>query len=337
MQGEGQGEGAEQLVIRSYRPGDETRILELFARSFHQPRSLEHWRWKFQQNPAGGHRISLAFLGERLVAQYAGYPLRVFVDGSVVEANQIGDTMTDPAVRHLGRGPSSVLGRTARHFYETHCAGKVVFNFGFNVANIQKFSIRFLGSDRVESVPYRLRDLRARPLPPLHRIERWLRGCRLELTTATSPEWDELFRRVAPRYGFLLVRDAAYVRWRYLECPDISYAVVAIRKWGRLVGWLVFRNRDRRLSVGDFLIDPECGDYFVLALRHLASLYDVDAIDGWFPARPPWLGEILAASGLESRPEPQDLALMCVPFTQPDAVQRMRESLYYGMGDGDLF
>lgn len=331
------GEGDSRVEIRSYMPGDEEQILQLFARSFHEPRSLAHWRWKFQENPFGRERISLAFAEGRLVAQYAGYPLRLFDEGRVLEVNQIGDTMTDPAVRHLGRGPSSVLGRTARHFYETHCAGRVAFNFGFNVANIQKFSIRFLGSDRVESVPYRMRNLRAQPLVPLKRAERWFRGCRLQLMKDITPEWDELFQRVASRYGLLLIRDARYLKWRYLECPDVPYALVAIRRWGRLVGWVVFRIRDRRLTVGDFLIDPVCPSYMGLALRHLASLYDVDTIDGWFPARPPWLAEVLTGYGLDLRPEPQDLALMSVPFMMPDAAQRMRESLFYGMGDGDLF
>ena len=47
-------------------------------------------------------------------------------------------------VRHVGRGPTSILGRTALHFYETFCEGKVAFNYGFNVANIQRFSLKFL-------------------------------------------------------------------------------------------------------------------------------------------------------------------------------------------------
>jgi hypothetical protein len=92
----------------------------------------------------------LLFLG------YAGYtvPFRLFGAERTARsrdllAHQIGDTMTDPSVRHLGRGPTSVLGRTALHFYETFCEGRVAFNYGFNVANIQKFSLRFLRSDRV--------------------------------------------------------------------------------------------------------------------------------------------------------------------------------------------
>jgi len=63
----------------------------------------------------------------------------------------------------------------------------------------------------------------------------------------------------------------------------------------------------------------------------------VTAIEGWFPNRPAWFASILDALGFESRQEPQDLSLMCVPFTMIDAVAQMRERLYYTMADGDLF
>jgi hypothetical protein len=60
-------------------------------------------------------------------------------------------------------------------------------------------------------------------------------------------------------------------------------------------------------------------------------------VEGWFPHRPDWFHRALIELGFEERPEPQDLSLMCVPFTMSDATARMRESLYYTMGDGDLF
>lgn len=321
--------------VREYREGDETAILDLFARSFpHAPRTLDHFRWKYRHDPFGNERISLALDdGERLVGHYAGYvvPFRAF--GKDALAHHIGDTMTDPAVRHLGRGPTSVLGRTALHFYERFCENKVAFNFGFNVANIQKFSLRFLRSDRVEPVTYRV----AKPLPPISRTERWLRGYSLALVRDTDAEWDELFERVAPAYRFCVRRNAAYVRWRYLQCPDIPYAVVAIRKWRHLAGWIVLRLRENRLTWGDALFDPDFADAPEVVLRHVLPSHPVDLIEGWFPPRPRWFDEILSNLGFETRPEPQDLSLMCVPFAWPDVVVRMREDLYYTWGDGDLF
>ncbi|HUP61147.1 MAG TPA: GNAT family N-acetyltransferase [Thermoanaerobaculia bacterium] len=325
-----------RFVVRPYREGDEQAILDLFARSFpHAPRTLEHFRWKYRENPFGAGRISLTFDEEdRLVGHYCGYgvPFRGF--GEDVLAHQIGDTMTDVSVRHVGRGPTSVLGRTALHFYEHFCEGQVAFNYGFNVANIQKFSLRFLRSDRVEPVTYRVRT---EPFAPHGHADRWLRGYQLELVHDIDAEWDAFFDRVSRHYEFLVRRDARYVRWRYLQCPDVAYTLVAIRKWRHLVGWIAYRVRDGRFQWGDALFDPEFPDAVEVALRHLVPPLGVDAVEGWFPPRPQWFDAILRELGFETRPQPQDLSVMCVPFRWPDATARMRSALYYTWGDSDLF
>lgn len=329
-------EAAERISVRAFQPGDEQAILDLFERSFHVRRTIDHWRWKFQDNPFGRERVSLAFDGPSLVGHYTGYVVPFWHEGRDSQAHQIGDTMTDPAIRHIGRGPTSVLGRTALHFYVNFCEERVAFNYGFNVANIQKFSLRFLRSDRVEPVAYRMRDLRARPLKRLGRLERLARGLQLRLVSKTSAEWDELFRLAAPHYRFLVRRDSRYVQWRYLNAPEHPYAVIEIRKWRQLVGWIVVRVQENRLRLGDALIHPDHGEVLETAIRHLAHVYPVDVIEGWFPPRPSWF-DTLVAEILESRPEPQDLSVMCVPFQMSDAVDRMREALYYTMGDSDLF
>lgn len=325
--------------VRSYRDGDAAAILDLFARSFpHAPRTLEHFHWKYRDNPFGGGRISLTFDEEnRLVGHYSGYAVPFRTEQGDVLAHQIGDTMTDVSVRHIGRGPTSILGRTALHFYEHFCESQVAFNYGFNVANIQKFSLRFLRSDRVEPVTYRVRDLHARPLAPLGRAERWMRGYRFELVCEVTPEWDAFFERVWRDYRFLVRRDARYVRWRYFDAPDMKYHIVAIRKWRRLVGWIAFRIRGDRFVWGDALFDRRFDDAVDVTLRHLVPAYPVAAIEGWFPPRPEWFDALLRDARFETHPEPQDLSVMCVPFALPDATDRMRRELYYTYGDSDLF
>ena len=331
------------LLVRAYQDGDERAILGLFNRYFpHSPRTIEHFRWKYRDDPFGDRRISLSFAGAQLAGHYAGYgvPFRMY-DGAKrrdLSTHQIGDTMTDQSVRHIGRGPTSVLGRTALHFYANFCEGRVAFNYGFNVANIQKFSLRFLRSDRVEPVAHRV----APPLPAISRRERWLRGYSLELVRDPLRHWgrefDDLFERVAPVYRFCVSRNAAYIRWRYLQCPDRpEYVVVAVRKWRKLVGWIAARVQGDRFQWGDALIDPEFPDAVEVALRHVVPSHGVSLIEGWFPPRPQWFDAILRNLGFATQPHPQDLSLMCVPFLLHNAAARMREDLYYTWGDSDLF
>jgi hypothetical protein len=60
-------------------------------------------------------------------------------------------------------------------------------------------------------------------------------------------------------------------------------------------------------------------------------------LEGWFPDRPHWFGALLDSIGFVRVPEPQGLALMCVPFQTPEAPHLMVSSLYYTWGDSDLF
>ncbi|HXH42145.1 MAG TPA: GNAT family N-acetyltransferase, partial [Thermoanaerobaculia bacterium] len=125
-----------RFTTRPFRAGDEEQILGLFARAFpHARRGIEHFRWEYQRSPFGNERISLTFdEAGRLVAQYGGYPVPLVDDGQDLVAHQIGDIMTDRSVRQVGRGPTSILARTANHFYGAFCRGRVAFNYGFTAA-----------------------------------------------------------------------------------------------------------------------------------------------------------------------------------------------------------
>ena len=325
---------SERITVRRYQPGDETAIIDLFARSFSVPRTLEHWRWKYEDDPYGREHISVAFDGDRLVGHYAGYPVAFTLDARELIAHQIADVMTDPSARHIGRGSTAILGRTVNHFFQTFCEGAIAFNYGFTAGTHHEFTIRFLKSEVVLPVAYRILRRRGADLP---RWSRWVRGYQLELVKTFGKEFDDFFLRVSAAYGFLVRRDARYLNWRYSASPDTPYIAVAIRKWGRLTGWIVYRVRNDRLWLGDLLFDSRHPDALDIAIRHIMSVHRVDIVDGWFPSRPSFVDLALKRIGFEEAEEPQKLSLMCNAFTMSDAAMRMRDSLYYTSGDSDLF
>ena len=339
--------------IRLFCEGDEHSILDLFARCFHQQCSLEQWRWKYQHNPYGRVLISLGCdsSGE-LVSHYAAYPVRLYrpphttsrSETSLQEAEQlayqIGDTMTAASVRHVGRGPTSLLSRTARHFYATFCEGRVAFNYGFNTANIQKFSMRFLGVEKVEEVPYRQLDL-STEWPKWSAREPSESRYRVERVTALDARFDRLYLETRDLYGMMVERDTRYLQWRYLDRPDTDYQLVAASSNGRLVGWSVFLWREDRLVWGDALFHPQhvAATAAVLrsAARHSLPAGGCSAIVCWFPERPDWWHRCLVDLGFEMRPEPQNLDMGTKPFLEPEACTKLREDFYYAYADSDLF
>ncbi len=336
----------EPFFVRPYQEGDEEQNLPMFRRSFFVERSVERFRWEYRENPYGNGKISQAFDEDgRLVAHYAGYPVRFHreIGGEVrvLHALQVGDTMTEPSVRHVGRGPTSLLGRTVRHYYARYCQGQVAFNFGVNTGNIQRFSMSFVGARRLEDLPYHVRDARA-PVPvPRSWLDRFA-GWRVERVRHFDARWDDLFRRVSGAYRLLIERDARYLEWRYARCPDTEYFIWAVFRRSRLMGWSVFRHRGEhgeRLAWGDALFDPEAPTALPRLLAHVLAAPEhqsAEQVETWLTSRPAWWSERVRALGFESRPEPQDLGYVFVPF-EVDPEEDFRAGLYYMMGDSDLF
>ncbi len=334
------------FVVRSFRDGDEAAVQRLFRASFHVDRSLDHWRWKYADNPWGGPTISLAVASDgEIVAHYGGYPLPVwYQDGdgrnapNTFRAFQIGDTMTDPTMRNAGRGKAGLLARTVRHFFSVHRDGTFGFFYGFNTGPIQRFCRWFIGGSQDRPVRYLARDLDPAP--------GWQSdGYRIERIETVGPAFDRLFRRAAPSYRFLVQRDAQYLDWRYRRRPDVRYVILAARRFRRLVGWSVFLRRDdplvpgAYLAWGDALFHPrhcQAAEPILAAALAEPELAGAQRVDAWFSGGPPRWDEQLAKLGFVTRPEPQGLGMIALADTEPGAFDRLGE-MYTTMGDGDLF
>ncbi len=329
----------DRFKVRSYQAGDEVAILRLFTPSFHHERSSEHWRWKYLGNPWGQRLISLAFSPDgRLAAQFAGYPVPFWGGGGPCRGIQVGDLMTDPQFRRVGRGTSSLIARCARHFQATH--GQThSFQFGFNTATSRAFSLRFLGALALEPVAFWRRP-QALPLAPT-------RGYRVVAVPTCDRAWDRFFRRVAPDYGFLVERSRAYLNWRYCARPDVTYRLLTAYRWGRMVGWSVFRREGSSLVWGDALFDRRHPQAAAAVLQAAVSspavsspavsspAPDCEQVTAWFARHPAWWAELLTRLGFEPAPEPHDLTLTFIPHGE--AVRTCLKQLYYTMGDSDLF
>ncbi|MEM6795225.1 MAG: GNAT family N-acetyltransferase [Acidobacteriota bacterium] len=318
-------------VVRASQPADTDDILGLFARSFHNERSLEHWEWKYRKNPWGQDLITIARSAEgELAAHYAGYPVPFWNDEAkeALLGLQIGDTMTDPRFRRAGRGVTSLLGRCFRHFFARNCDEQVAFNYGFNTGKIRRFNFQFIKGKLAHKVTYRRRDAAAPGGG----------GYRVAPVSELDRSFDLFFEKVAPTYGFLVRRDASWLSWRYLECPDDPpFRIYAAFRRKRLVAWSVFRRRGDQLTWADALADPKHAAAADDLLR--AGLAGAGAgireVVAWFPQHPEHWSSALEGLGFEIVPEPDDLGLIFLPFGRSDSAQLLSRC-YYTLGDGDL-
>lgn len=335
---------AKDFIIRPYQPGDETAINDMFNEVFHQNRSLEHWYWKYRDNPYGSHKIALAFAPDgTLAAHYGGYPVKLFFcsDKRIQEftAYQLGDKMTRKAFRGVGFGKNSLLTLTFREFQKNF--GKdAFFGYGFGTHHSLRFGLLFLNYVDIEPVTFwkvSVKKLMTNlKLPLLRRIF----SIRKVMEVITPDRlWDDFFFDIAPSYRFLVKRDSEYLKWRYLGRPDKRHLVLYVMKMGRFSGWSVFHRDGNRLIWGDALFKPDDIDSVRVLFSYLLRCpysQGVETIEGWFPERPLWWVKTLISLGLEKEQEPSNLHLTG-PITDPVAVEMLRSDFYYTMGDSDLF
>ena len=333
----------DSIFIRAYRQGDEAKILSMFRRVFNADRTIEHWYWKFRDNPFGAHKIAVAVSEDDVLAvNYSGYPVPFHSSvGGPHEflSLQIGDIMTSPGFRNIGLGKTSLLTRTATYFYNKFCIDNVPFMYGFITGNHKKFGERFLRYQYMSHIPYHVLDLTKSSLKPFSRIKRLMTGLSVEEVSDITREYDLFFESVCDDYGMLVKRNSSYLKWRYLDCPDNVHRVFAVRRFGKLVGWGVFSVRENMLIWGDALFHKRYASAVSFMLEHILkhNYPDIKRIEGWFSPIPEWWTDLLRDTGFQVMKEPNGVVCDVAIFDNVFNPEFLSDHLYFTMGDSDLF
>lgn len=141
-----------------------------------------------------------------------------------------------------------------------------------------------------------------------------------------SSQLDPLWMRLAGQYSLALIRDSRYLRWRYAEHPVHAYRLIGLYLLGRLIGWAVICEGEDRLLIVDLLIPRR---WLVPSLRALNKLAGERTIHLWLPRG--WR----EAAGGDQHPTPIVTTNMVWGLNFETAA--VRDSLYYTMGDVDIF
>ena len=346
------------FITRAACSEEAARIIDTFQRVFQAPRTLEHWQWKFRDNPWGRELISVVWRDGDLLAHYAGYPVRFqytlpdeippppsFSKGGTKPVYHVGDTFTAPALRGVGRGQTSLLGRAFRHFERQYCEQQILFGYGFNTGKIQRFGKLFLGYAAVKPVYEWL--LSGESLNLLqHTAPTWrmrLRGYHVMVTEQAGDWADQVWRRAYSGYPWLTVRERDYLCWRYQRHPDFQHTFFLALHLGRPVGWWVGRIQDQALYLGDALFTQAYAlrgarSALLAALRHYARQgVEIREVRSWFAETPQWWEHILARNGFVKQRQFQNLDLAVKSYTPGLTEEEIGARFYFAWGDSDLF
>lgn len=223
--------------------------------------SRRRWSWQYERNPAvaaTGPVIWMARDAERLLGQMAALRVRLWWGGREVQASWGNDYFV--RVDAQGRG----LGALLSNAWSGH--EDVALALGLTPSSYPLF--KKLGFIDVGPVPFYQKVLRPLAIAR-RRLGRALgtllapalaAGLRLRFgqephgaravevrpVTRFGAEYDTLWTRARASYVMCVRRDAAYLTWKYLECPHRRYDVREARREGTLAGYAVSREDDHR-------------------------------------------------------------------------------------------
>ena len=341
--------------IEFCRPGDEQALAAFDRRRSGGPSLPEYWRWKYFDNPAGPACVAAARVGDEIVGTLGFLPVRTRVHAREVVATQQVDVAILP--EHRGGG---LYFQLAHAVIEEAARRGIAFGFGFATEETRALSVDFLGFDLVGPV-HRLTKVVdyghyasallgrriGRMLRPVTARARRLRDWSTPSArnVARIDRFDDRVDRLTESLTLgriMVIRDAAYLNWRYADCPTVAYGRYAAGTQAALSGFVVFHTYEADGGVRGVVDELVCSPDDPYTVRGLlsAALSDLAAAGAvtascWHPAWHP-LATRLRALGFREREARNYLIVVANRATglEPEKLTEDR-SWYYTHGDSD--
>ena len=330
-------ESKESYDIRSYEEGDEEYILPLFNSVFSQNRSIEHWRWRFKNNPFGKHKIKLCWKGKELIAQYAGYPVAMEWEGERIHTIHLGDIMTHPDYRSRVMGRRGMLANTANEYFDEFGGegdGKAILLYGTVTGRHLK-----LGKLLLKYTPLGVATQLGKEISNRHSIISSFSGKLLYIIQSTSTvpqDVNSLWRKCRKGRGLETVRDYEYLKWRYEDCPDTDYTFWSLRSrfTNNIQCLIVTRIHDGTGCLVDFLCVPKRSGMFSILDQIEQSFLEIGIkkIKLWMPEYHPF-SVFFQRHGYGLETEPNNLSITGRSFSPSQDVCVLEKIFFYNMGD----
>lgn len=326
----------EPWTVRPYQPGDEGQILDLFTQVFGAQRSLQHWYWKFRDNPVGEIHIYLAVTASgRFVGQYAGLPVLFHWGGRTLQFVQILDVMVDPAFRSGLKKPGLFVKLAGPYIRDYSGAG----GFGFPPLAHLRIGERvgYKAFHQVQQLACSLQKPRAPAWSRSIASWQWI----VEEVQAFDARADRLWARCRPELPVAAIRDARYLNWRYAQHPEVRYRLLAVRRRGsdEWVGLAVLHlgGGQATACLVDWLAplgEQRLAELLLTRIETMARENGMSDLYAWFrPGSAHW--NLLIERGF--RPEPTPMYFTALRCIDDISLEWARDRWYYTMGDSDLY
>lgn len=255
------------FVVRDADANDHHALLALHHAAFASRWTPAEWRHRYGGSPLGRSRITGAFDADgRCQAAFGGVLLRCRIGESEVVACRGGDVAVAPQLRATAAGPRLLL-RVCQAFVQGFLGTSVALIFGFPNQSLLRTLTHQCGYDVLGDVLWLARPA-ATSLPSA--------DTRTTVTKSCPDDAEGLLAAMLARRDVGLVRDRAYLRWRYEHNPRGKYVFVVARDDGGAPrGALVVRcdgPHDASVIVTEWLVPADDADTTEALLAAVADV-----------------------------------------------------------------
>ena len=324
--------GNETLSIRGYNVSkDEDKILELWQAAFNNEMHYSLWRWKYIENPYNTAILICENTKGVPVVLYGGIPYKSICCGKEVIMIHLSDIMSHPDYRGSG-----LFIHTANAYF--NCFGNrdaTVVMYGFPGRYHFDIGTKYLKYSHL-GIGASFFNADVKTL----KIQRQLLPGTIARCSSQDKGFDKIWKRVSKSYPLSIVRDSAYVEWRYFKHPEQQYEVWKYRSRFS-INWqafIVLRIEGKKAVIVDILV-PDSEKIFRDFLGCIGKMLDkrgVEHIETWVPGDH-FISTFFSSCRFKKRKEPTGIIPTIRLFDDTVDMDWACANFYYTMGDGDLF
>jgi ribosomal protein S18 acetylase RimI-like enzyme len=265
---------------------DREEVYRLHASAFGEESLVSwknRWKWQYEESPAARQMGPNMWVAEREDGRLVGYqgstPSRLKIGDRIIPTYDPGDLAVDVAARRQGLGQKLTKAYMDQEQFITMgynwvpATGRIFLRLGLTPVPCVPIHMRPLD---LKSIYHFLQDTGHLPdllsgsllkslfsfgmgslgifLTSINRLKSPRKSPRYEVEqiTQVGSEFDALWRELAPRFPIMFVRDADFVRWRFLEDPGYKHTLLAARSSeGKLEGYIdILVSKRQGLKMG---------------------------------------------------------------------------------------
>jgi Acetyltransferase (GNAT) domain len=235
-------------------------LIRLKEAVYGAPEEKSRWEWQYLRSPFSTDiQVFVAECGTELAGATTRLPFDLRREGETVRAYFSVESMVHPKYRRRGI-MKSLYRQTADVMPLLYSKGtnpdmyELLIGFGYKVVHPNTYLVKYLSPWKLALQRYDL--YKATP----RFSDQGTREDGFEPVQTFGREFDDFWGRVAGAFPGIVVKNSAYMNWRYVEIPHKKYHLYYKVKGGRIVCALVLRTGGYACWIVDLIWDPGSGE-----------------------------------------------------------------------------